>query len=394
MKSAIALSALLAVSTSAFAAPNVTNATQKGSLLVFPDIDVSGTAANGASTLVRLMNDGSLPVTVKCYWMDGNKNRVDFEILLTKNQPVWFDARTGNGTYQVNPFPMTPSNGFDNPYLLGPFPPPWVTPYSEDLDTDGPYGKGLLVCFAVDPAGHQQIKWNHLSGTATVYETYSGSGGAYEYNAYAFFAPGSADMEPVGTPGTLALNGVEYDSCPLYQIGQFSPESRENGGAPIMAHRLFVEDNRLAIVACTLQLQQDWIPVFTKLAFDVWNNDEVKFTGAFECADSWHETFFEEDLDAAIQNFDAETLGTPSARYRVQGTKSTQCPDSQSVGVLAVQSSELRISDAQNSNNDRVYTLLKEAHVGTTLASAGKTNGVITWDPQIDVTPEGGVRDR
>lgn len=127
---------------------------------------------------------------------------------------MWFDARTGRGTYQVNHFPTGPANGFDNPHLITP---PFV---DEAADGPGPYFKGSLACFAVDDGAEHQIKWNHLSGTATVYHQQSG---AYEYNAYAFFAPTGADLQAIGTAGTLGLNGMEYDSCPLYQVGQFTP---------------------------------------------------------------------------------------------------------------------------------------------------------------------------
>jgi hypothetical protein len=145
--------------------------------------------------------------------------------------------------------------------------------------------------------------------------------------------------------------------------------------------------NRLAIAACTLNLNQDYVPVWTKLVFDIWNEDEIKFTGAYECSDSWHETEFNATatptnggpIDAAAQNFDAQTLGTYAARYRVQGVKSTQCEatgrTTQAVGVVAVQSSALAIGD----------------FVGTTLAAAGKFTGKIVWNPEGAV-PEGGIR--
>ena len=115
--SALLMGVTLAVACVASAAPNVTNATQKGSLLIWSDIRVD----NAWNTLVRIQNDGSLDVDVICYWMDGNKNRVDFIFTITRNQPVWFDARTGQGTYRVNPFPSGPANGFDNPFLVGPW---------------------------------------------------------------------------------------------------------------------------------------------------------------------------------------------------------------------------------------------------------------------------------
>src|SRR5262245_18654424 len=96
-----AAAAILALATSALAAPNVTNATQKGSLLIWPDIRVD----NDWNTIIRISNDGSLDVDVICYWMDGNKNKVDFIFTITKNQAIWFDAKEGDGTFAVNRFP-------------------------------------------------------------------------------------------------------------------------------------------------------------------------------------------------------------------------------------------------------------------------------------------------
>jgi hypothetical protein len=341
---------LVALAAGVHAAPNVTNSTQKGSLLIYPDIDVRGTV----STLVRLANDGASAVDVKCYWMDGNKNRSDFVVTLTKGQAIWIDAKSGQGTYRVNPFPPFPSNGYDNPYLGG--------------ATRDPYLAGTLVCFAIDPVEQNQIKWNHLSGTATVYDTVAGT--AYEYTAFGFFVQSGIDAFPVGTPGVLYLNGVDYDSCPLYAIGQMSPEGTivRPGIATITFER-----NRLAVAGCTLALNQDWVPVYTKLLFDVWNADEVKFSGGFECADSWHETLFT-DIDAAAANFTRVNLGTDSTRYRVQGVKSTQCNNSQAIGLLAVQSTTLSIDG-------------RVARAGTSLTAAGKFLGRIAWDP-ASVVPE------
>lgn len=370
MRRLAVLGLVLAMAGSAFAAPNVTNATQKGSLLIFPDIRVD--PVNGQwNTLIRIANDGSSDVDVLCYWMDGNKNRVDLIFTITRNQPVWFDARTGFGTYKVNRFPAGPANGLDNPFLIGP------GGATEATDNSGAYLKGLLACWAVDSGAQNQVKWNHLSGTATVWHD---TGVAYEYNAYAFFVPIGLDLAAIGIPGTLNLNGVEYDSCPLYQIGQFSPPGAIPPGPGPVAP--LIRLNRLALAGCTLNLNQDWVPSWTKYEFDIWNSDEVKFTGAYECADSWHETFFGADIDSAAQNFDFGTLGTYSARYRVQGVKSTVCDPflptgqiTQAVGVLAVQSSLLDNGD----------------WIGSTLAAAGKFTGRIVWDPEGAV-PEGGIR--
>ena len=79
------------------------------------------------------------------------------------------------------------------------------------------------------------------------------------------------------------------------------------------------------------------------------------------------------DFDSG-QFFDAQNLGTRAARYRVQGVRSTQCKDSQAVGVIAVQSS-----------------VFNNVEVGTTLTNAGKFSGRIVWDP-AGAVPEGGIR--
>jgi hypothetical protein len=335
-------------STAAFAAPNVTQVTQKGSLLIWPDIRVDG----DWNTIVRIQNDGVQPVTLVCYWLDGNKNRVDFTITLTINQAIWFDAKFGQGSLGGNPFPQGAANGFNNPYLVTPGYP------DEASDPGGPYQRGMLACWAVDREIRRQVKWNHVAGTATVFRPGSG---AYEYNAYAFFVPTGGDQDPIGTPGILKLDGLEYDACPLYQIADFMP-SRSTAR---------VTGRRLALVSCMLDLNQDWLPLYTKLQFDAWTSDAVKLTGAFDCADSWHETAFGQDIDSGAQVF----IGG-RGRYRVQGVKSTQCPGSQAVGLLGVQSTQL-------SSGHRV---------GTTLTSAGKMAGRIVWDPAVAV-PEGGIRD-
>jgi hypothetical protein len=256
-----------------------------------------------------------------------------------------------------------------------------------------PYPRGMLACWVVDAPAINQLKYNHLSGTATVWHPIIGG---YEYNAYAFFVPTGLDLQPVcagpqppcvPTPGEINLNGVEYDQCPQFLIGQFTPE-----GVPPLAQPAdapVILGNRLAVVGCTINLKQDWIPVFTKLRFDVWNEDEVRFSGAFECADGWHETEFTSPpivrsggwIDAGAQNFTFAALQTYAARYRVEGVKSTQCPldnvTTQTNGLMGVQSSFLGspVFDA----------------IGSTLTVSGKVTGKISWDPGF-LPPEGGIR--
>ncbi|MGE3842682.1 MAG: hypothetical protein AB7I50_13970 [Vicinamibacterales bacterium] len=428
----------LAMAVPAFAAPNVTNATQKGSLLIFPDIRVDEANGNlaagglvptpGFNTLVRIQNDGSSDIDIKCYWMDGHKNRVDFILPMTRNQAVWFDASSGNGSTRINPFPLGDANGFTagnrHPFLevggsqVAPLPqlgtpaPAYTAPIGDGY---GPYRRGLLACWAVDDGARNQVKWNHLSGTATVYNANT----AYECHAYSFYVPTGADLAPVGLPGALVLNGLDYDACPIYLTGQFTPITWTDQGYNAFNQSTFqpgavglfgVDWNRLAITGCSLSLNQDWTPAWTKLQFDVWNEEEVKFTGAYECADSWHETDFRpgsevqnnasltpavpgfvDGIDAAAQNFDFTTLTTYAARYRVQGIRSAQCDRTkgatddtvaavatQNVGLIGIQSTYF-------------YMPATDKLIGSPMTGAGKFNGRIDWDPEGAV-PEGGLR--
>jgi hypothetical protein len=316
----IGISAALAISSSTVFAANA-NVSQKGSLLIFPKINVN----DGYTTWVRIVNDGLGPVTVKCYYMDGDKNRNDFEFVLSKNKPFLFDAATGD-----SPQPIAQgANAF----------PPGTGRYA---------GIGELVCFAVNDDGTTLRQFNNLAGTATVfYDTF----GAAEYNAWAFKAntasPGNGD---------LLLNGTAYDTCPAYLFGQFSPTGSVAPGGSYGA-------TYIDISSCKQDLRQDYVRNDTKLQFDVWRYDETRYTGAYECSNS----FFEDTLDrinVMPGNF-ASRLLKGAAYYRVQGVASSQCANSTATGLVGVQTSFLP--------DDMVA-----AELGA--GNAVNTTGFVKWD--------------
>jgi hypothetical protein len=281
------------------------NTTQKGSLLIYPKIDVR----KGVSTWVRLVNDSKLPVTVKCYYMDVEKHRVDFEFPLTKNQPMVFDAATGIGpSRSVNAFPQ----GTNYP------------------------GYGELICFAVNFDGTAAAHHDQLSGTATIADTNVVNGttdinGASEYSAWSFRYNANGTNEP--PLGDLKLTGEAggYDSCPAYLMGQFSPS-----GAPAPGDKIYGKTT-ISISSCKQDLRQDFDRNDTKLQFDVWKYDETRLTGAYHCSNSFAETALD-DVGTARQNFSAALL-KEGAYYRVQGVESTQCLKSKSAGLVGVQTS-------------------------------------------------------
>lgn len=313
----IGIATALAISSSTVFAANA-NVSQKGSLLIFPKINVN----DSYTTWVRIVNDGLVPVTVKCYYMDVNKNRNDFEFVLTKNQPFVFNAADGD-----SPQPIAQGA---NAFPAG-------------------VGIGELVCFAVNDDGTALRQFNNLAGTATVVKD---AFGAVEYNAWAFKAntasPGSGD---------LLLNGTAYDTCPAYLFGQFSP----TGSPAPWAGRY--GDTYIDISSCKQDLRQDYSWNYTKLQFDVWRYDETRYTGAYECANS----FFEDYLDGIRvmpQNFSNRLLKGP-AYYRVQGVQSTQCANSTATGLVGVQTSFLPFD-------------MVAAELGA--GNAVNTAGFVKWD--------------
>jgi hypothetical protein len=365
MRKLFVLGVALAMASTAFAAPNIVNVSQKGSVLVFPDIRVD-TFRPGVThnTLVRINNDGPSYIHVKCFWMDGNKNRLDLSFNMTPFQPVWFDAKNGDGSSPVTPFPSLPSNGW------GP-----------------PTGRGLLVCWPTDIEEMNQLKYNHLYGSAQVI---GDDGTAYEYSAYAFYAqvPGLDGTTVVGTGGDINMNGFYYDQCAEYQAGSFTPQ-----GVTIASVPATFGATRIAFAGCVIDLTQDWTATYTKLVFELWNKYENKFTGAYDCANSWHEiylvaqagqTMLDAYAAAGASVFDMGALNSDGNRFRVTGTAST----SSRCGVTGNPSVKAGVMGVQSTWITAPATGL----AGNTLTNAGKIAGRIRWDAKLNPTPDGGIR--
>jgi hypothetical protein len=338
----------------------VGNTSQKGSLLIFPNIDVSP----GWDTIVRISNDANTGVDLTCYYINERKGRRDFHLRLTRKQPIWFSVKNHSGTYPVAQFP---TNGTFTAFGADPF-------------------RGALLCWATDAALSTQISHNHLSGNATVVvsEEEDTDQGAYTYPSWNFTARNVAAGTPVGTPGRLDLTGVDgaYDACPSYLIGHFSPAGAEvstGSGAGTES----VGTSVLSALSCNQDLRQDFILHLTKLKLEVWNEQEVKFTGAYECADSTKWLPLAPGIvDVGGENFNAPVVQSAAAQLKVKGVASTQCPI---INGRATENSALVGS---------LWTVLGSqatgdiAIVGTTLNGAGAQAGFILWDAQDAVVPE------
>jgi len=372
----------------------------KGSLLVFPDIDTT----DAKNTIIRITNDQSKPIDVKCYYGEytGDKSleipsngytkpTIDFQFPVTKSQPVYWSVNDGVGTISAPDF-------------------------------DGKVGE--LKCWAVNQSGETQVKFNHLSGTATVIDqgdhhddedttallsvadwNNKRHGDSYEYNAMAKTCLVAGDDKvPCGSvPGQLDLDNKTYQGCGRYIIGSFTPKGGLVDGAGDKHQgsyfdgdhsydRTRAEANYLNVASCT----QDLSPtdghaeaVVHDIVFEVWNEDEFKRTGAHEKADSWtridlggykHRSSFRGDqtsspVDSNQQHFTKKGLGTDSAYFRAESYSYTQKGDKYkgtvdytgpAVGLIG----EL-VRDYGYAGKTAVETI-----------EAGTRSGVINWAPE------------
>jgi hypothetical protein len=344
----------------ALAVQNVANTSQKGSLLIFPLIDVD--PADSSNTLIEISNDQNAQVQLECNYVNEKKGRVDFGVHLSAKGTASWEVLTGIGENDTGVFhaPLFPSDGTFR----------------------GNSAKGELVCFAVDVSFQNQIAWNHLTGTATVVNLADPDANqkkqAFRYNPWAFAArttagPPAPDGTVQGKAGDLELTGGgdgTYDACPAYNIATFMPNGAKLNGVTTL-------DNDLSVVSCNQDLRQDFTLHLTKLRFTVWNAKETPFSGSWECVDSVTSVAFgPSDRSTGLvkgSNFDFSVLGTANARFQVKGVASTQClPEvTESAGLLGVLTSAVALGTDTSEDQE----------IGSTTQGAGAQSGFVFWDP-------------
>lgn len=197
------------VSMASAALNNVTNPTQKGSLMVFPKVEVS----TFRDTIIQINNDHQSNIVVKCYWADADQFTQNFTFKMTGNQPVWFSAKTGKGSATIFS---------DNEGGVRPF--------------HGDSRGGYLQCWAANKALNKALAFNHLYGKATIVDFTPPTiitpvetdilvitATAWEYNSFNFQAIDVPQRKQVGSGNVLPLTGVPgaYDACPDYLVGDF-----------------------------------------------------------------------------------------------------------------------------------------------------------------------------
>ena len=177
-----------------------------------------------------------------------------------------------------------------------------ITAFSTD-DLAAPFGDGgmassvSMYVWAVD-ASNAQMRWNHLSG---------GIIGSGAYASAAAMQGGNGDA--VGQAGTINLDGVEYSSA-------------FNG-----ATYNFVADADMLTIEL---LDHDFADKNaadpnTKIVAEIWNEDEVKFSGTSRCVSCIESASLSDWSDSAVNFFRASSLGTNLGKARLSTDANASC---------------------------------------------------------------------
>jgi hypothetical protein len=328
----------------AFAQQDRVSSTEKGSLLIFSKVEIRWDATGSLiqDTFIDISNDYPEDVRVLMYFVngddeldkcdkvdlkdeddpavcdDGDKARrhpgwnwVDNEIMLTKNQPAYWSAATGL------PFGVSPFTVLD--------PGPANAPGRPDPEGTGERVlRGMVYAWAINADG-EEIRWNHLKGDATIVNYLENS--AWEYNAWSFqVVAGVANGAQTGDPGTLNLDGAEYglgfDQLLMDFYAAGSMPFNTAGPGPQAGVTNVDTDLTLHPISLDARQESDG-PITTKAHFDVWNEDEVKFSGAYRCITCWDQWLL--SRHGIPNHFAVNNLGTNKGKARIDGLQSQLC---------------------------------------------------------------------
>ncbi|MBW7906256.1 MAG: hypothetical protein LC135_04755 [Phycisphaerae bacterium] len=284
---------------------------QKGSLLIFPKVEMRFDAAGNLlqDTFIEISNDFTQDVHVLTYFIAEDCTNVYADIDLTKNQPVFWSMATGL------------------PYGLAPLPglkPPVLDPETGDFVLRGAY-----IAFAAN-ANNQQIRWNHLTGLATIVNY--AQGWATEYYPYAsqVVATNVPNGAVAGVPGTLLLDGLLYQA-PYNRLlldFQAAGSTGFSGGGRIVTH-----DTAVGLLIANMDLRQDNLnPIRTKAKYNIWNAEELSYETEY-CFNCWDCRRFSSIGGILL----VENLQTANGRAVIDGQESPVCgPDTSPNPLLGV----------------------------------------------------------
>ncbi len=143
-----------------------------------------------------------------------------------------------------------------------------------------------------------QIRWNHLSGGII-------GGGAYASAA----ALQGSNGDTVGVAGTINMDGVEYSSAFNGYTVNFAASTGELA-IDLLDHD-FADKNSDA--------------PNTKIVAEIWNSNEVKFSGTSRCVECAAMDSLDSWSDSAVNFFRSGSLGTQFGKARLSTQANGAC---------------------------------------------------------------------
>ncbi len=129
-------------------------------------------------------------------------------------------------------------------------------------------------------------------------------------------------------------------------------------------------DTDLKLMVTDLDLRQDNDgPGNTKARFDIWNSNEVRFSGTERCIICWDETLIS-DYGPIANHLILENLQTDKGKARIQNEASTVCPESTDAALLGVAIQEMQFAGS----------LSVEMRSAVTLVGMGEQTARIQYD--------------
>jgi hypothetical protein len=360
----------------------------KGSLLYFPNVEIKWNALGEVTqtTVIELSNDYPGDVHVLMYFVNGDAptpavtvfgggiierahagwNFVDNQILLTQHEPTFWDVVTGQPKGVV-PFgnldpgiPQFPLPGRPDPEVAG-----------------GRMVRGFIVAWAVTIDGHE-ITWNHLRGNAMIVNYADQS--AWQYDAAAFRAlgvEGQPTMDECGAnPGRLKLDGIEYQTGYERLLFEFMTPGTTLSSGP---RSLLQVDTDLTLLPMTLDFRATSqhpgsVPTTTWARFDIWNQNEIRFSGTSTCISCWHQAPI--GSHPQPNHFRRDNIQTDAGKARVTGMWNPACGETvQEVAMVGVAARMLEFP-----NN-------RPALAGSPLIGLGEFNATIHFDSIAPAEP-------
>jgi len=366
----IAIASLLAAMCCSAFAQNRVSATQKGSILIFPKIELRWNA-NGdltQDTFIDIANDYTTGVHVTGFYVSERTwETIHINFDLTANQPIYWAVSNGLGDY--------PLLGIQPFFGVG-------TAYTVDETTDV-VQRGYLVLIATNILG-EPINFNHLYGQATLVNYTDGD--AWEYNSYAFRALQGAVGQPIGTNGGRAdLNGSQYDYA--FQFLLFDYFATTTSSVFSQGGSVVDVDTDLTLMITDQDLTQDANrPYITKALFHIWNENENSFEAMY-CVRGWDQHLISHwGTTGAASPFMIGGLHTAKGRARIEGVYSTLCNTFDDQNNPVDVSAPFPLLGVQ-------YKLLTFngtdiARAGGELQGSGTMSTCIKWDTQGPPPPE------